>query len=207
MSSPDPAQLVPGLDRWRELPAAQQPQWPDRAALDEVLGTLATVPPIVAPAEIDQLRAQLAEVASPLTASLSGLAVRGSSGQPDRGDPDGVGQVELLADAGGLVRAESFERGLLPALAGRPARLVLLDWARDAHVLERPKARALRAHVIEDVRVFLVVLQLLGDDHVQHKEDAVLRVVEIADGKDRLGNLGVEVVQSGNRRLTRLCTD
>src|SRR3954449_12967736 len=59
----DPAELVPGLDRWRELPAAQQPTWPDRAALDAVLGTLATVPPIVAPAEVDHLRAQLADVA------------------------------------------------------------------------------------------------------------------------------------------------
>ena len=63
MSLPDPASVVPGLDRWRELPAAQQPQWPDRSALDAVLDTLSTVPPIVAPAEIDHLRAQLAEVA------------------------------------------------------------------------------------------------------------------------------------------------
>ena len=63
MSLAEPAELIPGLDRWKDLPAAQQPQWPDRAALDAVLGTLATVPPIVAPAEIDALRAQLAEVA------------------------------------------------------------------------------------------------------------------------------------------------
>jgi 3-deoxy-7-phosphoheptulonate synthase len=63
VSLPEPAELVPGLDRWRELPAAQQPRWPDRAALDAVLGTLSTVPPIVAPAEIDALRAQLADVA------------------------------------------------------------------------------------------------------------------------------------------------
>jgi 3-deoxy-7-phosphoheptulonate synthase len=55
---PDPAELVPGLDRWRELPAAQQPQWPDRAALDSVLQTLSSVPPIVAPAEVDTLREQ-----------------------------------------------------------------------------------------------------------------------------------------------------
>src|SRR3954468_15911922 len=60
---PDPADLVPGLDRWRDLPAAQQPHWPDRAALDTVLKTLSSVPPIVAPAEVDHLRAQLADVA------------------------------------------------------------------------------------------------------------------------------------------------
>jgi 3-deoxy-7-phosphoheptulonate synthase len=59
----DPAAVVPGLDRWRSLPAAQQPEWPDRAALDAVLSTLSTVPPIVAPAEVDALRQQLADVA------------------------------------------------------------------------------------------------------------------------------------------------
>jgi 3-deoxy-7-phosphoheptulonate synthase len=63
VSLPDPADLVPGLDRWRDLPAAQQPQWPDRPALDAVLGTLSSVPPIVAPAEVDTLRSQLADVA------------------------------------------------------------------------------------------------------------------------------------------------
>jgi 3-deoxy-7-phosphoheptulonate synthase len=66
--STTPAETLPGtplpeLDRWRELPAAQQPTWPDRAALDEVLSTLSSVPPIVAPAEVDTLRDQLAEVA------------------------------------------------------------------------------------------------------------------------------------------------
>ena len=49
MTLSDPAALLPDLDRWRDLPAAQQPQWPDRAALDAVLDTLSTVPPIVAP--------------------------------------------------------------------------------------------------------------------------------------------------------------
>ncbi|SNS45800.1 3-deoxy-D-arabinoheptulosonate-7-phosphate synthase [Geodermatophilus pulveris] len=63
MSLTDPAEAVPGLDRWRELPAAQQPAWPDRAALDTVLATLSSVPPIVAPTEVDELRTRLAEVA------------------------------------------------------------------------------------------------------------------------------------------------
>ncbi len=63
MSLTEPAELVPDLDRWRELPAAQQPEWPDRDALDAVLATLSTVPPIVAPSEVDDLRGRLAEVA------------------------------------------------------------------------------------------------------------------------------------------------
>jgi 3-deoxy-7-phosphoheptulonate synthase len=51
------------LDRWRSLPAAQQPSWPDAAVVAEVTRTLSTVPPIVAPYEVDALRKRLGEVA------------------------------------------------------------------------------------------------------------------------------------------------
>ena len=57
-------QAAPGdLDRWRELPAAQQPAWPDRGALDVVAKTLSEVPPLVQPGECDTLKARLAAVA------------------------------------------------------------------------------------------------------------------------------------------------
>jgi 3-deoxy-7-phosphoheptulonate synthase len=52
-----------GLDRWRGLPRAQTPPWPDQAVVDEVGEVLNTVPPIVAPYEVDQLRERLALVA------------------------------------------------------------------------------------------------------------------------------------------------
>ncbi|MCW2568238.1 MAG: aroF [Mycobacterium sp.] len=52
-----------GMDTWRALPAAQQPPWPDRSVVAEVTATLSTVPPIVAPYEVDALRERLAEVA------------------------------------------------------------------------------------------------------------------------------------------------
>ncbi|MGI8652308.1 MAG: 3-deoxy-7-phosphoheptulonate synthase, partial [Geodermatophilaceae bacterium] len=55
---------APDLDSWRSLPIVQQPTWPDRAELDSVLKTLTTVPPIVAPSEVDMLRARLADVAA-----------------------------------------------------------------------------------------------------------------------------------------------
>ena len=44
-------------------PAAQQPQWPDPYALERAVEVLGEVPPIVLPAEIDQLRRRLAMVA------------------------------------------------------------------------------------------------------------------------------------------------
>ena len=48
---------------WRELPAAQQPAWPDPAALERVLAELATLPPLVFAGECDRLRGRLAAVA------------------------------------------------------------------------------------------------------------------------------------------------
>jgi 3-deoxy-7-phosphoheptulonate synthase len=58
-SLPDPL----GLDAWRELPAAQQPEWPDPAMLRAVAAELAGLPPLVVPAEVDLLRTRLAAVA------------------------------------------------------------------------------------------------------------------------------------------------
>jgi 3-deoxy-7-phosphoheptulonate synthase len=51
-----------GLDQWRHLPRAQTPPWPDVAKVDEVCQVLSTVPSVVAPYEVDQLRARLAQV-------------------------------------------------------------------------------------------------------------------------------------------------
>jgi 3-deoxy-7-phosphoheptulonate synthase len=51
------------LDSWRALPAAQQPDWPDRAALDAVVAELGGLPPLVFAGECDQLKQELAAVA------------------------------------------------------------------------------------------------------------------------------------------------
>jgi 3-deoxy-7-phosphoheptulonate synthase len=56
-----PADL--GLDAWRELPAAQQPSWPDRDVLRAVSDTLSEAPPLVVASEVDQLRERLGAVA------------------------------------------------------------------------------------------------------------------------------------------------
>ena len=45
------------------LPAAQQPQWPDPAALAEAVSTLATYPPLVFAGECDVLRTRMASAA------------------------------------------------------------------------------------------------------------------------------------------------
>jgi 3-deoxy-7-phosphoheptulonate synthase len=45
------------------LPAAQQPEWPDPAALAEAVATLATYPPLVFAGEVDVLRTRMAAAA------------------------------------------------------------------------------------------------------------------------------------------------
>lgn len=46
---------------WKNVPAHQQPNWPDANAVDEVLGDLAKLPPLVFAGEIRSLKQQLAK--------------------------------------------------------------------------------------------------------------------------------------------------
>jgi 3-deoxy-7-phosphoheptulonate synthase len=48
---------------WRERPAAQQPAWPDLAAVAQIEAELRGLPPLVVPSEVDALKARLAAVA------------------------------------------------------------------------------------------------------------------------------------------------
>jgi 3-deoxy-7-phosphoheptulonate synthase len=58
----DVAQWSP--DSWRQLPALQQPEYPDAAALERVLAELRQLPPLAVSWEILELRQQLAEAAA-----------------------------------------------------------------------------------------------------------------------------------------------
>jgi 3-deoxy-7-phosphoheptulonate synthase len=49
---------------WRDLPAAQQPEWPDEAALERALKALGALPPLVFAGEARNLQAALAEAAA-----------------------------------------------------------------------------------------------------------------------------------------------
>ncbi len=56
--------MIPGsLDAWRDRPAAQQPDWPDPAAVTAVTSELARIPPLVFAGECDKLKERLASVA------------------------------------------------------------------------------------------------------------------------------------------------
>jgi 3-deoxy-7-phosphoheptulonate synthase len=58
------ADRLGGLARWRDLPAGQQPEWPDPDQLSVVTGELAKLPPLVFAGECDLLSERIAAVAS-----------------------------------------------------------------------------------------------------------------------------------------------
>jgi 3-deoxy-7-phosphoheptulonate synthase len=51
------------LLQWPDLPAAQQPEWPDSVARDAAVASLRELPPLVFAGECDQLREHLADAA------------------------------------------------------------------------------------------------------------------------------------------------
>src|SRR4051794_31498389 len=51
------------IDAWRDLAAAQQPDWPDPTEVRAVAAELAALPPLVFAGECDQLKERLAAVA------------------------------------------------------------------------------------------------------------------------------------------------
>jgi len=55
--------LLAALDSARDLPAAQQPAWPDPVALEAITRELSTCPPLVFAGECDELKANLAAAA------------------------------------------------------------------------------------------------------------------------------------------------
>ena len=54
---------MPDTLTWPDLPAAQQPEWPDADVLDDARARLASLPPLVFAGECDDLRERLAVVA------------------------------------------------------------------------------------------------------------------------------------------------
>ena len=58
----DPA-VIAGLDNYANLPAAQQPTWPDAGKLADVKAELSKLPPLVFAGEVDILKARIASAA------------------------------------------------------------------------------------------------------------------------------------------------
>ena len=100
-ASPD---VLAGLDAWRDLPAAQQPSWPDAGALDDRGARRSpTYPPLVFAGECDILRDRMAEAAARRGLRAAGRRLRrdvrvGDRRQhprPDQDDPADGGRAHL----------------------------------------------------------------------------------------------------------------
>src|SRR6266550_2008910 len=85
---------------WRDLPAAQQPQWADPAALPAVLADLRAQPPLTLPSECDRLRTRLAEAARGQAFVLQGgdcaETFAGVSAEVIRGKLDTLAQMAVI---------------------------------------------------------------------------------------------------------------
>lgn len=55
--------VIDGLDHWRTLPIAQQPEWPSQDAVSAASDELSLLPPLVFAGEVDILRTRLASAA------------------------------------------------------------------------------------------------------------------------------------------------
>ncbi|SCG19506.1 3-deoxy-D-arabinoheptulosonate-7-phosphate synthase [Micromonospora echinofusca] len=85
-----------GLDGWRGLPGAQRPPWPDEAELADAMRLLGTLPPLVTPAEVDELRDRLAVAAEGRAFLLQG-------GDPVESFADNT-EARLVANAATLAQ-------------------------------------------------------------------------------------------------------
>ena len=65
---------MPGLDELRALKPLQQPEWPDPAALNQVIAELRTLPPLVFAGECDDLTTKIGAVARGEAARVIGEA-------------------------------------------------------------------------------------------------------------------------------------
>ncbi|MBV9592751.1 MAG: 3-deoxy-7-phosphoheptulonate synthase class II [Actinobacteria bacterium] len=110
-----------GLDRWRELPAAQQPAWPDPAELQAAFATLSAQPPLVVASEVDQLRERLAAVARGEAFLLQGGDCAETFGTSSQADVAGKVRV-LLQMAVVLTYGASMPVVKLGRIAGQYAK-------------------------------------------------------------------------------------
>src|SRR3546814_10869682 len=133
-------------DSWRERVAAQQPRWPDEAALEASLKQLHTLPPLVFAGEARALTADLAQVAD-------GKAILLQAGDCaesfDSFSADGIrDRLKVILP---MAIVLSYSSGVPTVKVGRIAGQFAKPRSSDTEVIGDLEIPSFRGHIVNDI--------------------------------------------------------
>ncbi len=131
---------------WRDRPAAQQPQWPDRAALEQACGILTKLPPLVFAGEARLLQNKLAEAcagrAFVLQAGDCAESFEGMTADSIRDQLKVILQMAVVL---------AFSAGVPTVKIGRIAGQFAKPRSSSTEVVDDVELPSFRGHMINDV--------------------------------------------------------
>ncbi|HEY9557855.1 MAG TPA: 3-deoxy-7-phosphoheptulonate synthase class II [Acidimicrobiales bacterium] len=133
-------------DSWRERVAAQQPRWPDEAALEASLKQLHTLPPLVFAGEARALTADLAQVAD----GKAFLLQAGDCAESfDSFSADGIrDRLKVILQ---MAIVLSYSSGVPTVKVGRIAGQFAKPRSSDTEVIGDLEIPSFRGHIVNDI--------------------------------------------------------
>jgi 3-deoxy-7-phosphoheptulonate synthase len=131
---------------WRDKPAAQQPAWPDEAALDAVLKQLQTLPPLVFAGEARNLIASLGQVAD----GKAFLLQAGDCAESfDAFSADGIrDRLKVILQ---MAIVLSYSSGVPTVKVGRIAGQFAKPRSADTELVGDLELPSFRGHIVNDI--------------------------------------------------------
>jgi 3-deoxy-7-phosphoheptulonate synthase len=131
---------------WRDRPAAQQPAWPDDAALEAALKQLATLPPLVFAGEARNLTTALGQVAE----GRAFLLQAGDCAESfDSFSADGIrDRLQVILQ---MAIVLSYSSGVPIVKVGRIAGQFAKPRSADTEVIEGVELPSFRGHIVNDI--------------------------------------------------------
>ena len=131
---------------WRAYPAAQQPRWPDDAALSDVLQHLGTLPPLVFAGEARSLTSALAQVAD----GRAFLLQAGDCAESfDAFSADGIrDRLKVILQ---MAIVLSYSSGVPIVKVGRIAGQFAKPRSSDTEVIGGVEFPSFRGHIVNDI--------------------------------------------------------
>ena len=135
-----------GPSSWRDHPAAQQPPWPDDAALEAALKHLATLPPLVFAGEARSLTTALAQVAD----GRAFLLQAGDCAESfDAFSADGIrDRLKVILQ---MAIVLSYSSGVPIVKVGRIAGQFAKPRSSDTEVIDGLELPSFRGHIVNDI--------------------------------------------------------